>query len=94
MRDSALLGPVFTAAGWTACILLLMAYRRLSPGLSPRELVLGPSARVGELVLLANRNYMNLLELPLLSHVVCLVSTGLPSVPAPASGLCRAARGA
>ena len=87
MRDTSLLAPAFALAGWTGCILLLMAYRRLSSGLSPKEFVLGESTRVGESVRLANRNYMNLLELPLLFYVVCLAAAGLPSTPTVAVGL-------
>lgn len=79
---AALLAPVFTLAGWTMCMLLLTAVRRVSAGISgrvsPREYRLGESAAVPPDVALPNRNYMNLLELPVLFYVGSLaaVATG------------------
>ena len=74
MRDAAILVPVFALAAWTGLILLLIAARRLTAGLSPREFSLGESARVPPPVTLPNRNYMNLLELPVLFYVACLMA--------------------
>lgn len=72
-----LLIPVFALASWTALILLLVAYRRLSAGFAlripPREYALGESALVPPAATQANRNYMNLLELPVLFYVACLI---------------------
>jgi hypothetical protein len=74
----ALLEPVFALAAWTAVILMLVAFRRLRAGFAkqvhPREFALGESAKVPPLIALANRNYMNLLELPVLFYVVCLAA--------------------
>ncbi|HTN48733.1 MAG TPA: MAPEG family protein [Burkholderiaceae bacterium] len=73
-----LLGPIFALATWTALILLLVAYRRFRAGsaglVHPREFALGESPKVPAAVALANRNYMNLLELPVLFYVVCLIA--------------------
>lgn len=74
MHHPAVLAPVFALAAWTGLILLLIAVRRLTAGLSPREFALGESPKVPASVSLPNRNYMNLLELPVLFYVVCLVA--------------------
>lgn len=73
-----ILWPVFALAGWTLCMLLLLAFRRVratvKDKVSPRAYALGESPQVPVPVTLANRNYMNLLELPLLFYVVCLMA--------------------
>lgn len=75
---AALFAPVFALAAWTFCVLLLIAFRRLQAGfngtVSPREYALGESGRVTAAVSLPNRNYMNLLELPLLFYVAVLLA--------------------
>lgn len=75
---AALFAPVFALVAWTFCILLMVAWRRLKAGfdrrVSPREYALGESARVPPDVSLPNRNYMNLLELPLLFYVAMLLA--------------------
>lgn len=75
---TALLAPVFALAAWTFCILLLTAVRRVRAGLagrvSPREYRLGESGNVPADVALPNRNYMNLLELPLLFYLGSVVA--------------------
>ena len=40
----------------------------------PADFRLGESANVPENIKLANRNYMNLLELPVLFYVICIVA--------------------
>ena len=76
-RDTAILGPVIALVAWTFAILLLLAYRRVSAGLRGqvhiREFALGESDKVPLRLVLANRNYMNLLELPLLFYVGALM---------------------
>lgn len=73
----AILFPMFALAGWTFLILLLIAITRIHAGLCgrivPDDFRLGESAAVPERVRLPNRNYMNLLELPMLFYVVCLL---------------------
>lgn len=74
----AMLWPMFALAAWTVGILLLVATRRILAGVNgrvhPREYALGESPKVPAEVSLANRNYMNLLELPVLFHAICLVA--------------------
>jgi hypothetical protein len=74
----AILQPMFALAAWTGGVLFLVAIRRVTATMmakvSPREYALGESPRVPTSVALANRNYMNLLELPVLFYVGCLVS--------------------
>lgn len=75
---AALLAPVFALVAWTFCILLLIAFRRLKAGFEgrvpPCEYTLGESDRVPPSITLPNRNYMNLLELPLLFYVAMLLA--------------------
>ena len=75
---AALLAPVFALVAWTFCILLLLGFRRVKAGfegrVSPREYALGESGKVPPSILLPNRNYMNLLELPLLFYVGMLLA--------------------
>lgn len=78
MPNTALLAPVFALAAWTACILLLLGWRRVSTGLRGQVPVQaytrGEAPGLPDAVALPNRNYMNLLELPLLFYVVCLLA--------------------
>lgn len=72
-----ILKPVFVLAMWTSWVLLLIPITRIRAA-RRREVVAddfkyGESAAVPERVGLPNRNYMNLLELPLLFYVVCLI---------------------
>lgn len=77
--DPGLLRPVFALAGWTGGVLLLIAYHRLRAGfcgeVHPRAFALGEDDSVPRAARLANRNYMNLLELPVLFYVACVIGT-------------------
>jgi hypothetical protein len=83
MQNPAILYPIFALAAWTAQVLLLIPFYRVRAG-RRREIVtddfkFGESASVPAYVSIPNRNYMNLLEIPLLFYVVCLllyVTTG------------------
>lgn len=83
--NRAILFPLFALSGWTFLILVLIAYRRIGAGLAgrvkPADFRFGESACVPPEVCLPNRNYMNLLELPVLFYVVGLIGfvTGQPS---------------
>lgn len=70
-------GPVLALVGWTFFVLLLIPYRRFRAGRTGQvnfgDFRLGESTRVPAHVSLPNRNYMNLLEAPILFYVVCLV---------------------
>lgn len=74
----AILWPVFALAAWTVCMLFLVATKRVLAGITgrvhPREYALGESQNVPAEVSLANRNYMNLLELPVLFYVICVIA--------------------
>lgn len=77
MHTPDILYPVFALAGWTGLVLLLIPFMRVRSALR-KELVvddfeLGESSAVPAYVRLPNRNYMNLLELPVLFYVVCLL---------------------
>lgn len=77
MQNPAILFPIFALAGWTALVLLLVPLYRIRAG-RRREIVAsdfkyGESAKVPPYVSIPNRNYMNLLELPVLFYVVCLM---------------------
>lgn len=77
MKGVALLIPVFALASWTLVVLLLVPLVRVRSALR-REVVaddfrFGESGTVPPYVRIPNRNYMNLLELPILFYVVCLL---------------------
>ncbi|HEX4510647.1 MAG TPA: MAPEG family protein [Burkholderiaceae bacterium] len=69
--------PVVALAAWTFVVLLIVpivrvrAHRRKE--VRVRDFSLGESANVPEHVSLPNRNLMNLLEMPVLFYVACLV---------------------
>ena len=77
MNQAAIFFPVFALAAWTFVILLLIPYKRIK-AVALKQLVaddfkLGESKNVPPNVSLPNQNYVNLLELPVLFYVVCLV---------------------
>lgn len=77
MGDKQILWPVFGLALWTSLVLLQIPRARFTAAFRREVLAddfkLGESARVPPHVSLPNRNYMNLLEMPQLFHVVCLL---------------------
>jgi len=87
MQNSAILYPVFALAAWTFLVLLLIPFHRVRAGLRreirTEDFRYGESATVPGYVSIPNRNYMNLLELPILFYVVCIlffVSGGTPAL--------------
>jgi hypothetical protein len=77
MRSLEILYPMFALAAWTGVVLVLIPAVRVRSALQ-REIVVddfkfGESATVPAYVSIPNRNYMNLLELPMLFYVVCLL---------------------
>ncbi|MGO9546394.1 MAG: MAPEG family protein [Rhodomicrobium sp.] len=76
MTQFAILLPACVLALWTLLVLTLVPLRRVTASLSGRTHVkdyrYGESANVPGEVSLPNRNYMNLLELPVLFYFVCL----------------------
>ncbi len=77
MNDNAILVPVLALVGWTFLVLLNIPFRRFQASFQKKvteaDFAYGESLRVPPEVSIPNRNYMNLLEAPVLFYVVCLV---------------------
>ena len=77
MRNLDILYPVFGLGAWTLVVLLLIPFVRVRSvqrrEISPNDFKYGESAAVPPNVSIPNRNYMNLLELPMLFYVICVV---------------------
>lgn len=69
--------PVITLALWTLLILGMVGFRRVLAvsrrEISSGEFKLGETSKVPTRVSIPNRNYMNLLEAPVLFYVVCVI---------------------
>lgn len=67
---------MLTLVGLAMLVLSLVGFRRVSAvqarQLKPNDFALGESAAVPATVSLPNRNFMNLMEVPVLFYVVCL----------------------
>lgn len=78
MTHPTILLPVMVLAGWTLCVLLLVPYQRFKAAFAGKvtahDFKFGESARVPQDVSIPNRNLMNLLEVPVLFYVVCVVA--------------------
>lgn len=78
MRGESIFAPVSVLALWTGAILLVTGFRRIRAVRTRRigqdAFRLGESADVPADVTLANRNLMNLLEMPVLFYVVAIAS--------------------
>jgi hypothetical protein len=78
MRSQAILLPVVALALWTMLVLLLIPFVRVRAAV--RREVRAGDFRYGESdnvpleVRIPNRNYMNLLEVPVLFYVACIVA--------------------
>ena len=76
MIQEAIFLPVIALAALTVTVLGLVPIRRFAAALARKvtaaDFAYGESANVPGEVSLPNRNYMNLLELPVLFYVVCL----------------------
>ena len=77
MRNFAILYPMFALAAWTMLVLLLVPAIRIRSALRREvradDFRFGESATVPPAVSVPNRNLMNLLELPMLFYVVCVL---------------------
>jgi len=73
MHSPAILYPVFALVGWTFMVLLTVAGARFASKVHPSHFALGESDKVPLRARLVNRNYMNLLELPMLFYAVCVL---------------------
>lgn len=76
MNATAILLPMFALVALTFSVLILIPYQRFRAVAARRVTVgdfrFGESATVPGHVSIPNRNYMNLLELPLLFYAACL----------------------
>jgi hypothetical protein len=77
MRNLNILCPLFALAAWTFLVLLLIPFVRVRSvrrrEIATNDFKYGESQAVPPDVSIPNRNYMNLLELPMLFYVVCVV---------------------
>ena len=77
MKPELILAPMGALAGLTFLVLALIPIARFRAAFAGKvtanDFALGESQRVPADVSLPNRNYMNLLELPLLFYVLCVV---------------------
>ena len=91
MSSTVILQPVFALALWTLLVLLLIPLSRaraVSAGTAAvDDFKYGTAPRVPETVNVSNRNYMNLLELPMLFYVACLAFVVTGSASSLAAGL-------
>ncbi len=71
--------PMAVLALWTLHVLLIVPIVRVKAGraglVNPEDFRLGESARVPEFVRVPNRNFMNLLEVPVLWYVAGFVAS-------------------
>jgi hypothetical protein len=76
MTDTAILAPVAALVGWTLFVLVFVPFRRFRAAfagkVTARDFKFGESANVPGDVTIPNRNFMNLLEAPVLFYVVCI----------------------
>lgn len=86
MKHESILIPVAALALWTLTVLLLIPIRRIGAArkglVTTHDFKYGESARVPAEVSIPNRNLMNLLELPVLFYVACLLQYITRSVDA------------
>jgi hypothetical protein len=77
MRTAEILYPVLALAAWTGLVLLLIPIARFRAGFrrqaTANDYKFGESASVPPEVTIPNRNYMNLLEAPVLFYVACVL---------------------
>ena len=76
MNQTTILLPIMALMGWTLTVFLLVVYQRfkavLTRRLAVKEFKFGESENVPGDVSIPNRNFINLLEVPVLFYVVCL----------------------
>ena len=77
MRTAEILYPTLALAAWTGVVLLLIPIARFRAGfrqeITADDFKFGESASVPPSVSIPNRNYMNLLEAPMLFYVGCVL---------------------
>lgn len=77
MKQILILQPIAALAFFTLLVLLLMPYQRVravrAKQVTEDDFKFGESVRVPTVVSIPNRNYMNLLELPILFYVANII---------------------
>ena len=77
MQNIEILIPIVALAFWTFIILNVLGMSRIRAGakgqIKPGDFRSGESSSVPDFVRLTNRNYMNLLELPVLFYIGCIL---------------------
>jgi hypothetical protein len=77
MHNITILSPLFALALWTSLVLVQIPIARFRSAfkheIAAEDFKYGESSLVPAYVSIPNRNYMNLLELPVLFYVVCLL---------------------
>ena len=78
MKPEAIFAPMLALMALTFAVLLYTGYKRFSAGFAGRvkahDFRYGENANVPGDVAVANRNFMNLLEMPALFYVLCLAA--------------------
>ena len=91
MHQDAIFFPMMALVAWTFTVLALIPFQRVRAALRKQvvadDFKLGESARVPPAVSIPNRNYMNLLELPVLFYAACLTLFVTSQVDSPAQAL-------
>ena len=91
VTQTSIMLPVAALVAWTFIVLLLIPFQRVRAVMRRQvqaaDFQFGESTRVPPRVSLPNRNYMNLLEIPILFYVGCLVLFAMQAVDAVALGL-------
>lgn len=86
MSQAAILQPVFALVAWTFVVLSLIPvarFRSAAKGeVAADDFKYGESERVPGAVSIPNRNYMNLVEIPMLFYVGCIVLYAVGNVSA------------
>lgn len=88
MAQQDILYPMGALVGLTFAVLLFVPYRRFKAAFSRQvtadDFKYGESGNVPSQVGIPNRNYMNLLEMPVLFYVACITLYATRGVDAPA----------
>lgn len=91
MNSAAILQPVFGLVAWTFIVLMLLPIARFRAAfkgdVTADDFKYGESERVPGAVSIPNRNYMNLLEMPMLFYACCVVYYAVGDVGAVALSL-------
>ena len=76
MNQTGILFPAVALVGWTLIVGLLVPYQRFKAFFAGQvttdDFKLGESSNVPHVVSIPNRNFMNLLEVPVLFYVMCI----------------------